>query len=40
MCTINVLKSMFAADPIIMFGGSPIRVEVPPIFDAAELVPI
>jgi hypothetical protein len=33
--TINELKSIFAADPISMFGGSPIRVAVPPTFDAS-----
>ena len=25
---------MFAAEPIIMFGGSPISVAVPPMFEA------
>ena len=27
------LKSIFAAEPIIMFGGSPIKVAAPPILD-------
>ena len=27
------MKLKFAALPIIMFGGSPISVAVPPIFD-------
>ena len=30
----NELKSIFAAEPIIMFGGSPIKVAAPPILDA------
>ncbi len=31
--SINELKSIFAAEPIIMFGGSPIKVAVPPILE-------
>ena len=30
----NEVKSIFAAEPIIIFGGSPIKVAAPPIFDA------
>jgi hypothetical protein len=32
--TKKVLKSILAADPIIIFGGSPMSVAVPPIFEA------
>jgi hypothetical protein len=32
--TTNAPKSSPAADPMRMLGGSPIRVAVPPIFDA------
>ena len=30
----KLIKSRFAADAIMMLGGSPIRVEAPPMFDA------
>ena len=30
----NEVKSIFAAEPIIIFGGSPIKVAAPPILDA------
>ena len=30
----NEVKSIFAAEPIILFGGSPIKVATPPILDA------
>ena len=29
----NVLKSMSAAEPIMMFGGSPTSVPMPPVSD-------
>ena len=29
------LKSIFAAEPIIILGGSPIRVAAPPTFEAS-----
>jgi hypothetical protein len=32
--TINEIKSIFAAEPIIILGGSPISVAAQPIFDA------
>jgi hypothetical protein len=31
--TINEIKSIFAAEPIIILGGSPISVAAPPIFE-------
>jgi hypothetical protein len=31
----NELKSIFAAEPIRIFGGSPISVAAPPIFDTS-----
>ena len=30
----NAMKSRFATEPMIRFGGSPISVAVPPMFDA------
>jgi hypothetical protein len=33
--TIKELKSIFAAEPIIILGGSPIRVAAPPTLDAS-----
>jgi hypothetical protein len=30
----NEVKSIFAAEPIIIFGGSPIKVAAPTILDA------
>ena len=32
-CSPKSLNVRFAAEPIMMFGGSPIRVAVPPMFD-------
>jgi hypothetical protein len=31
---LNELKSIFAAEPIMIFGGSPISVAAPPMFEA------
>lgn len=37
ICMINALKSIPAADPIMILGGSPIKVAAPPTLDASTI---